>query len=47
MARDAGVERLVLTHLMPGEQTAAHEEEAAAAFDAPVAVSRIGDRFTV
>lgn len=47
MARDAGVDRLVLTHLMPGEQAAAHEDEAAAAFDAPVAVSRIGDRFTV
>jgi len=47
MAREAGIDRLVLTHQMPGETAARHEAEAGAAFGAPVAASRIGDRFTV
>lgn len=47
MARDAGVGRLVLSHLMPGEDPVAHREEAAAAFGREVTVSRVHDSFEV
>lgn len=40
MARDASVGRLVLTHLQPGVDRAASQEEGAAAFRAPIEVAR-------
>lgn len=47
MARDAGVGRLVLSHLMPGEDPPAHRAEAEAAFGREVTVSRVHDSFEV
>jgi len=44
-AREAGVKRLVLTHLMPGVDPEAARTEAAAAFGGPVELARIGTRF--
>jgi ribonuclease BN (tRNA processing enzyme) len=45
--RDAGVGRLVLTHLWPRLDRAAAQREAEEAFGAPVAVATIGDSYTV
>jgi ribonuclease BN (tRNA processing enzyme) len=47
MARLAGVERLVLTHLLPGGDPEAYRAEAAGAFGAEVAVAREHDVFVV
>ena len=46
-ARAAEVDRLVLTHQLPGEDSAAHLDEARATFDRPVTVARIHDRYEV
>jgi ribonuclease BN (tRNA processing enzyme) len=44
-AREAGVRRLVLTHLLPGVDPEAARAEGAAAFGGPVDLARIGARF--
>lgn len=44
-ARDAGVRRLVLTHLWPGVDRDAARAEAAAAFGGPVELAEIGREF--
>jgi ribonuclease BN (tRNA processing enzyme) len=44
-ARDAGVERLVITHLWPRVDAAAAKAEAEAAFGGEVTVAAMGDRF--
>lgn len=41
-ARSAGVGRLVLTHLIPGSDPAAHRAEAATAYGGPIDVARPG-----
>lgn len=46
-ARQAGVGRLVLTHLWPGVDREAARSEAAAAFGAPVDVAEIGRTFVL
>lgn len=43
----AGVRRLVLTHLIPGSDPAAHREEAAAAYRGPVDVALPGAVFEI
>ncbi len=45
LASQAGVAGLVLIHLAPGSDPEERMAEAAAAFDGPVAVARIGDRY--
>jgi ribonuclease BN (tRNA processing enzyme) len=45
MAAAAGVRRLVLTHLMPGEDPAAHLAEARASFGGFVSVADIDERY--
>ncbi len=45
MARLAGVERLILTHLLPGTDAEAHRRAAAAAFGAPVEVAELNATF--
>lgn len=47
LAAEAGVARLALSHLAPGESAAAHEAEASAAFGRPVEVVSIGDRLAI
>jgi ribonuclease BN (tRNA processing enzyme) len=47
MAREAGVSRLVLTHLLPGGDPDAYRAEGEAAFGGPVEIARILDRYTV
>ena len=47
LAADAGVERLVLSHLAPGQEPAAHLAEAEAAFGGPVSIAAIGETYTV
>jgi ribonuclease BN (tRNA processing enzyme) len=44
-AHDAGVRRLVLTHLMPGEDPHAHRTEAAASFGGSLSVADIDERY--
>ncbi len=44
-ARQAGVASLVLTHLAPGSDPAARRTEAATAFDGPIAVAEIDERY--
>lgn len=44
-ARDAGAERLVLTHLQTGADAAAYAARARAVFDGPVDVAQIDSRF--
>jgi ribonuclease BN (tRNA processing enzyme) len=44
-ARDAGVERLVITHLWPRVDRAAARAEAEAAFGGEVSVAAVGDRY--
>ncbi|MEM7139864.1 MAG: MBL fold metallo-hydrolase [Actinomycetota bacterium] len=46
-ADDAGVGRLVLTHLVPGSDPAAHRDEAVAAYGGPVDVARPGSVFAI
>jgi len=46
-ARDAGVARLVLTHLVPGSDPEAHRAEAEPAYGGPVEVALPGLRLTV
>ena len=46
-ARDAGVKRLVLTHLVPGSDPEAHRAEAEAAYGGPVEVALPGCTFTI
>jgi ribonuclease BN (tRNA processing enzyme) len=46
-ADQAGVHRLVLTHLMPGSDPVAHRDEAAAAYGGPVDVARPGAVFEI
>ncbi|MFQ5557784.1 MAG: MBL fold metallo-hydrolase [Acidimicrobiales bacterium] len=46
-AAAAGVQRLVLTHLMPGSDPEAHRAEAATAYDGPIEVARPGMRVEV
>ena len=45
MATAAGVRKLVLTHLMPGEDPAAHLAEARASFNGSVSVADIDERY--
>jgi ribonuclease BN (tRNA processing enzyme) len=47
LARDAGVRRLVLTHLIPGSDPEAHRAEAEAAYGGPVEVALPGMTFTI
>lgn len=47
MAATAGVKRLVLSHLAPGQDPAAHHAEASAAFGEDVTVAAIGDTYAV
>lgn len=47
MGAEGRAERLVLTHLAPGQDPEAHRAEAEAAFGAPVSVAAIGDTFTI
>lgn len=47
MAADAGVGRLLLTHLAPGTDSSAVRREAAEAFGAPVEVVEAGGRYEV
>jgi ribonuclease BN (tRNA processing enzyme) len=46
-ARAAGVGRLIITHLPPGADAAAHQAEAADAFGAEVEVATTNARFTI
>ena len=46
-AREAGVPRLVLTHLIPGSDPEAHRAEAEAAYGGPVEVALPGTTFTI
>ena len=46
-ARAAEVKRLVITHLVPGSEAAAHRAEAEAAYGGPVDVALSGDTFTL
>ena len=46
-AARAGVGRLVLSHLVPGEDPARHRAEAESAYGAPVEVAEVGDRYAV
>ncbi|MEM9468411.1 MAG: MBL fold metallo-hydrolase [Actinomycetota bacterium] len=46
-ARDHGVPRLVLTHLVPGSDADAHRTEAEAAYGGPVEVALPGMTFTI
>jgi ribonuclease BN (tRNA processing enzyme) len=46
-ANAAGVRRLVLTHLLPGEDPLAHFDEASATFDRFLTVARIHERYDV
>ena len=46
-AREAGVGRLVLTHLVPGSDPDAHRTEADAAYGGPVDVALAGSKFDV
>jgi ribonuclease BN (tRNA processing enzyme) len=45
MARSAGVERLVLTHLEVGADPAVHQQHGSESFGAPVEVARVGQRY--
>jgi ribonuclease BN (tRNA processing enzyme) len=45
MATIGDVRHLVLTHLMPGEDTSAHLTEARASFDGPVSLADINERY--
>ncbi len=47
LAAESGARRLVLSHLAPGQEPAAHLAEAEAAFGAPVEVAAIGDTYVV
>jgi ribonuclease BN (tRNA processing enzyme) len=47
LARQAGVERLVLTHLAPGTDPDAARREAEPAFGGPVTLAAIHDRYVV
>lgn len=46
-ARDAGSERLVLTHLVPGVDPDESRAEAETSFGGPVEVAAVGDRYEV
>ncbi|MDH3753083.1 MAG: MBL fold metallo-hydrolase [Acidimicrobiia bacterium] len=46
LARRAGVQRLVLTHIQPGDDPAAHAATAAATFGGPVDVASVGATYT-
>ena len=46
-AREAGVPRLVLTHLVPGSDPEAHRAEAEAAYGGPVEIALPGTTFTI
>jgi ribonuclease BN (tRNA processing enzyme) len=43
LAREAGAERLLLTHLVPGTDPARHRSEAEATFDGPVLLAAPAD----
>jgi ribonuclease BN (tRNA processing enzyme) len=47
LAAEAGVGRLVLSHLAPGQDPDAHRAEAAVAFGADVSIAAIGDTYTI
>ena len=47
LAAEAGIGRLVLSHLAPGQQAEAHLAEAEQAFGGPVAVAAIGETYHV
>jgi ribonuclease BN (tRNA processing enzyme) len=47
MAREAGVDRLVLTHVIPGGDHEAYRAEGSAAFGKPVEIARIHDSYTI
>ena len=47
LAVEGGAERLVLTHLAPGQHPELHQAEASAAFGRDVHVAVIGDRYDV
>jgi ribonuclease BN (tRNA processing enzyme) len=44
-AAAAGAARLVLTHLLPGEDPAAHLAEASEVFDRPLSIAKIHERY--
>ena len=46
-AKEAGVKRLVITHLVPGSDPEAHRAEAEAAYGGPVEVALPGNTFTL
>ena len=45
MAREAGVRRLVLTHLHPGADPEVHRRHAEQAFGGPVSIAQIHERY--
>ncbi|MGI9624657.1 MAG: MBL fold metallo-hydrolase [Acidimicrobiales bacterium] len=47
IASEAGARRLILSHLAPGEEPAAHAAEAEAAYGAPVDIAAIGQVYSV
>jgi ribonuclease BN (tRNA processing enzyme) len=47
MAREAGVERLVLTHMEPGTDLRGTRTEGSAAFGAPVDIAIENERYQV
>ena len=47
LAREAGAEHLVLTHLVPGTDPARRRSEAEAAYEGPVSVAAPGDTYEV
>lgn len=47
LAAEAGIERLVLSHLAPGQDADAHQLEAEAAFGGAVTIATIGETYTV
>jgi ribonuclease BN (tRNA processing enzyme) len=47
MVRDAGIDRLVLTHIIPGGEHEAYRRESEAAFGRPVEVATIHAQFVV
>jgi ribonuclease BN (tRNA processing enzyme) len=47
LAREAGAEHLVLTHLTPGSDAARRRAEAATTYDGPVSTARPGDTYEV
>lgn len=47
LAAEAGIERLVLSHLAPGQDADSHQREAEMAFGGPVVIATIDETYTV